>query len=135
VHRIGRTARAGADGMAFSFCSGMELADLKEIEKTIGFEIPRDLENEFHSMDATRGLVEGVPASKVKKLREKERHQRIREYKESKKRSESARKPRSSKARSRPGSREVRNSESKGEKSRNRSHPLRQRRKKGNSKR
>ena len=138
VHRIGRTARAGADGMAFSFCSGMELADLKEIEKTIGFEIPRDRENEFHSMDATRGLVEGVPASKVKKLREQERHQRIRKYKESKeskKRSESARKPHSSKARSRPGSREVQSSESRGEKSRNRSHPLRQRRSRGNSKR
>ncbi|HEX7970306.1 MAG TPA: DEAD/DEAH box helicase [Stellaceae bacterium] len=33
VHRIGRTARAGADGIAISFCDAEERAYLKDIEK------------------------------------------------------------------------------------------------------
>ncbi|WP_114227553.1 MULTISPECIES: DEAD/DEAH box helicase [Sphingomonas] len=33
VHRIGRTARAGADGIAIAFCDGEERAYLKDIEK------------------------------------------------------------------------------------------------------
>ena len=32
VHRIGRTARAGADGIAISFCDGEERAYLRDIE-------------------------------------------------------------------------------------------------------
>ncbi len=36
VHRIGRTARAGADGIAIGFCSGEEKPYLKDIEKLIG---------------------------------------------------------------------------------------------------
>jgi ATP-dependent RNA helicase RhlE len=36
VHRIGRTARAGASGIAFSFCDYEELGDLRAIEKLIG---------------------------------------------------------------------------------------------------
>jgi len=35
VHRIGRTARAGADGIAYSFCDVDERAYLKDIEKLI----------------------------------------------------------------------------------------------------
>jgi ATP-dependent RNA helicase RhlE len=35
VHRIGRTARAGAAGMAIAFCSDEERGDLKGIEKLI----------------------------------------------------------------------------------------------------
>jgi ATP-dependent RNA helicase RhlE len=33
VHRIGRTARAGADGIAIAYCDGEERAFLKDIEK------------------------------------------------------------------------------------------------------
>ncbi|MGE4218057.1 MAG: DEAD/DEAH box helicase [Alphaproteobacteria bacterium] len=36
VHRIGRTARAGASGLAVSFCDGEERAFLRGIEKLIG---------------------------------------------------------------------------------------------------
>jgi ATP-dependent RNA helicase RhlE len=39
VHRIGRTARAGASGMAISFCAEPELKNLKAIEKLIKMEI------------------------------------------------------------------------------------------------
>lgn len=40
VHRIGRTARAGAAGIALSFCSADELDDLRAIEKLLGKKIP-----------------------------------------------------------------------------------------------
>ncbi|GAG70616.1 unnamed protein product, partial [marine sediment metagenome] len=35
LHRIGRTARAGAGGTAYAFCEETELQKLKEIEKII----------------------------------------------------------------------------------------------------
>ena len=40
VHRIGRTARAGRDGIAISFCDGEERAYLKSIEKLIKIQLP-----------------------------------------------------------------------------------------------
>jgi ATP-dependent RNA helicase RhlE len=40
VHRIGRTARAGASGTAVSFCSSDELPNLKGIERLIRRSIP-----------------------------------------------------------------------------------------------
>jgi ATP-dependent RNA helicase RhlE len=40
VHRIGRTARAGADGVAISFCDVDERAFLRDIEKLIRMAIP-----------------------------------------------------------------------------------------------
>jgi ATP-dependent RNA helicase RhlE len=40
VHRIGRTARAGADGTAISLCDGEERAFLRDIERTIGRKVP-----------------------------------------------------------------------------------------------
>jgi ATP-dependent RNA helicase RhlE len=40
VHRIGRTARAGAGGMAISFCGSAERPQLRAIEKLIGQAIP-----------------------------------------------------------------------------------------------
>jgi ATP-dependent RNA helicase RhlE len=40
VHRIGRTARAGADGIAISFCSRDEAPFLRDIERLIRITIP-----------------------------------------------------------------------------------------------
>ena len=40
VHRIGRTARAGADGIAISLCDAEEVAFLRDIEKLIRIPIP-----------------------------------------------------------------------------------------------
>jgi len=41
VHRIGRTGRAGATGIAISFCDGKEeMTNLKSINKLIGLKIP-----------------------------------------------------------------------------------------------
>src|SRR5260370_778516 len=42
VHRIGRTARAGADGVAISLCAGEEMAFLRDIEKLIRITLPRE---------------------------------------------------------------------------------------------
>ena len=42
VHRIGRTARAGADGVAISLCAGEEMAYLRDIEKLIRISLPRE---------------------------------------------------------------------------------------------
>ena len=40
VHRIGRTARAGADGDAISFVAGVDMGPLREIEKLMKISIP-----------------------------------------------------------------------------------------------
>lgn len=40
VHRIGRTGRAGAEGLAISFCTSEERRDLLAIEKLIGQKVP-----------------------------------------------------------------------------------------------
>jgi superfamily II DNA/RNA helicase len=40
VHRIGRTARAGADGIAISFCDYEEAPFLRDIERMIRMSIP-----------------------------------------------------------------------------------------------
>ncbi len=40
VHRIGRTGRAGADGIAISFCTPDERGELRDIEKLIGKRLP-----------------------------------------------------------------------------------------------
>lgn len=49
VHRIGRTARAGAQGIAISLCDSEERSYLREIEKLIGKEIPLNKNQPYHS--------------------------------------------------------------------------------------
>ncbi len=51
VHRIGRTARAGTDGVAYSFCSADERSYLRDIENLIRLKIPV-VEHSFHSSHA-----------------------------------------------------------------------------------
>ncbi|MEM1053389.1 MAG: DEAD/DEAH box helicase [Pseudomonadota bacterium] len=59
VHRIGRTARAGKDGIAIAFCAEDERAYLKDIRKTTGAELERlNLPENF------RAVVEGVGPTK-----------------------------------------------------------------------
>ncbi|MCF6213530.1 MAG: DEAD/DEAH box helicase [Flavobacteriaceae bacterium] len=47
VHRIGRTGRANASGIAISFCDNEEKAFLRDIQKLIGQNIPAVLEHPF----------------------------------------------------------------------------------------
>ena len=48
VHRIGRTARAGAEGRAVSFCSEDELDYLRDIERLIQMPIPGWENHDWH---------------------------------------------------------------------------------------
>ena len=47
VHRIGRTGRAGHEGVALTFCQADEVPYLRDIEKTIGKEIPVREDNPY----------------------------------------------------------------------------------------
>ncbi len=49
VHRIGRTARAGAAGIAISFCDSGERAYLRDIEKTIRQSLPVIEDHPYHA--------------------------------------------------------------------------------------
>jgi len=48
VHRIGRTARAGADGIAYSFCDAEELSMLQDIEKLTRSPLDAHEDHPFH---------------------------------------------------------------------------------------
>jgi len=72
VHRIGRTARAGAEGDAISFCSAPERDYLRAVEKLIRTQIPVDLKHALHcgqSMNATGA--DARPGPKVRQQRGK----------------------------------------------------------------
>jgi ATP-dependent RNA helicase RhlE len=49
VHRVGRTARAGAAGVALSFCDASEILMLRGIEKLIQHKLPSLVDHAFHS--------------------------------------------------------------------------------------
>jgi ATP-dependent RNA helicase RhlE len=48
IHRVGRTARAGAEGHAFTFVSPEEEPDLRTIERAIGKKLPRLIVDAFN---------------------------------------------------------------------------------------
>lgn len=52
VHRIGRTARAGLSGVAYSFCDDSESGYLVGIQKLIGNNIPFSEDNFYHYAEA-----------------------------------------------------------------------------------
>jgi len=52
VHRIGRTARAGRQGIAISFCDPSETKLLQAVEKTIKYNIPVDESHPYHGVEA-----------------------------------------------------------------------------------
>jgi ATP-dependent RNA helicase RhlE len=53
VHRIGRTARAGREGIAISFCDNSESGLLKDIEKVIKMKLSVDDTHPFHNVKAS----------------------------------------------------------------------------------
>jgi ATP-dependent RNA helicase RhlE len=54
VHRIGRTARAGANGDAISFCCAEDRAYLREIELLLGKPVPTEMDHAYHCDEAFR---------------------------------------------------------------------------------
>jgi ATP-dependent RNA helicase RhlE len=75
VHRIGRTARAGAGGEALSFCDQEEKAYVRDIEKLIGKAIPVNPDHPYHSreVEMARTLSKGKAKAQIEA---KENHQR-----------------------------------------------------------
>jgi superfamily II DNA/RNA helicase len=73
VHRIGRTARAGADGMAISLIAGAEeMAYLRDIEKLIRIALPREDRRTPGHRDTTPAPAQrrsGRPASRAQATR------------------------------------------------------------------
>jgi ATP-dependent RNA helicase RhlE len=64
VHRIGRTARAGAEGVAISLCDGEEMAYVRDIEKLIRMSIPAtDRRTPGRQSEPPRGKGGGVRSS------------------------------------------------------------------------
>ncbi|MBI2299576.1 MAG: DEAD/DEAH box helicase [Armatimonadetes bacterium] len=49
VHRIGRTARAGAEGVAVTFCDVDEIGSLRDIERQIDTHLPIVTDQPYHS--------------------------------------------------------------------------------------
>jgi superfamily II DNA/RNA helicase len=76
THRIGRTARAGAAGLAVSFVSASTEAHFRLIEKRQGQRVPRERVAGFEPREAAspvsppEGGVKGRRKSKKDKLRE-----------------------------------------------------------------
>ena len=56
IHRIGRTARAGSEGQAWTFCSKEEAGLLLDIERLIKKPIPDDVEHDLHSERAFKSV-------------------------------------------------------------------------------
>jgi ATP-dependent RNA helicase RhlE len=70
VHRIGRTGRAGADGVALSFCDSNERTCLRAIEKLIKTTIRVEADHPFHVQTAAS------PAARPQKVRRGRRPRR-----------------------------------------------------------
>ena len=66
VHRIGRTGRAGHEGVAISFCESEELPYLKDIQKLIGKNIPIVKEHPFVTAEGAKAQEEKQEEIKVK---------------------------------------------------------------------
>jgi len=73
VHRIGRTGRAGASGIAISFASGKDGINLKKIERFTGQQIASHvvpgLEPRFKSYTGSNNKSRGAPGITHKRNR------------------------------------------------------------------
>ncbi|MFS4460818.1 DEAD/DEAH box helicase [Bdellovibrio sp. HCB2-146] len=65
IHRIGRTARAGMEGKALSFCTGEEKSFLFAIEKTMRVKVNVITDQPFHSEEASNAQVVSVGKAKA----------------------------------------------------------------------
>ena len=70
VHRIGRTGRAGADGLSVSFCSDEELDYLREIEKVIRMSVPVWTDHDQHQAGLADRYARGGRGAPPKKVQQ-----------------------------------------------------------------
>ena len=69
VHRIGRTARAGREGIAIAFCAEDERAYLKDIRKVTGAELERlPLPDNFRAVVEGEGPEKPAPRQPMKRV-------------------------------------------------------------------
>ncbi|WP_071145030.1 DEAD/DEAH box helicase [Bacteroides ihuae] len=66
VHRIGRTGRAGHEGVAIAFCESEELPYLKDIQKLIGKTIPVIKEHPFVTTESINAQEKKTEELKIK---------------------------------------------------------------------
>jgi ATP-dependent RNA helicase RhlE len=69
VHRIGRTGRAGASGIAFSFCDMEEKEFLRDIQKLIANSIPIVTEHPYAMSDTSLTTYKTLPKNPAQKTR------------------------------------------------------------------
>jgi ATP-dependent RNA helicase RhlE len=67
VHRIGRTGRAGASGIAISFCDAEEKAELRDIQKLINKSIPVVMEHPFVMTHNSQSVQQPAPRPSYQK--------------------------------------------------------------------
>jgi ATP-dependent RNA helicase RhlE len=73
VHRIGRTGRAGASGIALSFCDSEEKAFLRDIHKLIAKNIPVVEDHPFHFSSIAPTEIVASTAEKAKTTGQKKK--------------------------------------------------------------
>jgi len=74
VHRIGRTGRAGHEGVAIAFCEPEELPYLKDIQKLIGIRIPVVANHPFISTETTIAIEKKKEVMKDQAKENKKHH-------------------------------------------------------------
>jgi ATP-dependent RNA helicase RhlE len=70
VHRIGRSGRAGKEGISISFCDAEERSELKDIQKLIGIQIPVV---EEHPFQCTTSFAAPAPSNPTAQKQQKEK--------------------------------------------------------------
>ena len=78
IHRVGRTARAGATGSAFTFVAPDEESDLRQIEKAIGRRLPRVTVPDFDYTARPSGTLEIPLAERIAAIRARKSEERAR---------------------------------------------------------
>jgi ATP-dependent RNA helicase RhlE len=78
IHRVGRTARAGATGHAFTFVSPEEESTLKPIERAIGRALPRVTVPDFNYAARPDARLEIPIADRIRAIRARKAEERSR---------------------------------------------------------
>lgn len=78
IHRVGRTARAGATGEAYTFVSPEEQAELRDIERAVGKSLPRQMVPGFDYQNRPAEKLEIPIAERIAEIRARKAEERAR---------------------------------------------------------
>ncbi len=78
IHRVGRTARAEAQGEAFTFVSPQEESDLRAIERAVGKKLPRVKVPDFDYKARPQARLEVPIAERIAAIRARKKEDRAR---------------------------------------------------------